>query len=256
MGRPKHSGTKRPASGRSTAGTTTTPAPVVPGSGPLRLRRFVASPGFIGFTNALIALSAVALGIEAIPALGEPMAAWLEDFFAVTMVWFVIEIMLRMAAHGRPLAGFFRDGWNVFDTAIVLLSLLPLAGGVAILARLLRLLRLLRLVSGSDTLRGFVAGRLPPGMHLLAGALLLVLTHYVFALAGFHIAGGMLAEADAWADLPSALASTLAWSAPLAPPALPAAGAGGMAWVLALAAAHLAWLSLLVRGLVRRGSRA
>lgn len=221
-----------------------------------RLRRVVEGPGFGGFTQALIAMNGVALGIEAIPVLGEPMAAMLDDFFAVSTVWFVIEIVLRMLVHGRPLAGFFRDGWNVFDTVIVVLSLLPVAGGVAILARLLRLLRLLRLVSGSELLRGFVAGRLPLGTHLLAGLLLLALSLYVFALAGFHLAGGVLAEAAPWLDLPKALASTLAWSAPLAPPPLPAEGAGGTAWIVALGVAHLAWLGLLLRGLFARRAKA
>jgi voltage-gated sodium channel len=223
---------------------------------PERLRRVVHGAGFTGLTQALIALSALALGIEAIPALGEPMAGWLDDFFALSTAWFVVEIVLRMVAHGRPLAGFFRSGWNLFDTVVVLLSLLPVAGGVAILARLLRLLRLLRLVSGSDTLRGFVEGRLPVGAHLLSAALLLALSIYSFAIAGFHLAGGVLAGAPAWIDLPNALASTLAWSAPLSPPALPTADARGTAWAVALALAHLAWLGLLLRGLLRARSRA
>ena len=253
MRKSKPGGTKR--------GVVGTPVPTTPASSlgrttNARLRRFVHGAGFTGFTQALIALSAVALGIEAIPALGEPMTGWLDDFFALTTAWFVVEIVLRMIAHGRPLAGFFRDGWNTFDTAIVVLSLLPLAGGVAILARLLRLLRLLRLISGSDTLRGFVEGRLSVGAHLLAGVLLLALSLYVFAIAGFHLAGGVLAETAPWADLPNALGSTLAWSAPFAPPALPAPGAAGTAWLVALGMAHLVWVGLLLRGLVRRGGRA
>ncbi len=250
MRKSKPGGTKR--------GVVGTPVPTTPASSlgrttNARLRRFVHGAGFTGFTQALIALSAVALGIEAIPALGEPMTGWLDDFFALTTAWFVVEIVLRMIAHGRPLAGFFRDGWNTFDTAIVVLSLLPLAGGVAILARLLRLLRL---ISGSDTLRGFVEGRLSVGAHLLAGVLLLALSLYIFAIAGFHLAGGVLAETAPWADLPNALGSTLAWSAPFAPPALPAPGAAGTAWLVALGMAHLVWVGLLLRGLVRRGGRA
>lgn len=255
MAKPKPSGTKRAAPGGSAARVGGTPS-APRGRWRTRLRRLVAGGGFIGFTQGLIALNAFALGVEAVPALGEPMASLLDGFFAASTAWFVVEIALRMAAHGRPLGGFFRDGWNLFDTVIVVASLLPLAGGIAIVARLVRLLRLFRLVSGAGLLRGFVEGRLGARHQLLAGTLLLALSLYAFALAGFHLAGGVLAEATPWRDLPNALRSTLAWSAPFAPPSLPAPGAAGIGWCLALAAAHLGWLALMLRGLLRRERRA
>lgn len=230
--------------------------PVAVGQGPLRLRRLVASPGFIAFTHALIALNALALGMEALPDVGGPFEGLLGGLFAFSTAWFVIEIALRMLAHGKPVAGFFRDGWNTFDTAIVLLSLLPLAGGVAILARLARLLRLLRLVSTNDLFRGFMERRLAAGPHLLASAFLLAISIYGFALAGFHVAGGVLAESAAWADLPSALRSTLGWSVVVAASERPSDGIAGTTWLVALAATHAAWLVLTLRGLFRAERRA
>lgn len=248
----------KPGGAKRSSGGPTPPSapPAVAGQGPLRLRRFVANPGFIAFTHALIAMNALALGVEALPAAAEPFEGLLEGLFAVSTAWFVVEIVLRMLAHGKPLGGFFRDGWNSFDTAIVVLSLLPLAGGVAIVARLARLLRLLRLVSGNDLLRSFVERRLPAGLHLLAAACLLVLSVYAFALAGFHVAGGPLAESADWADLPSALRSTLGWSVVVAAPGLPADGLAGTSWLVALGATLLAWLALTVRGLFGAGVRA
>jgi hypothetical protein len=255
MATSKHGGTKRSGAGGSNSAPTAKAIPAVAGQGPLRLRRFVANPGFIAFTHALIAINAVALGVEALPSASESFESLLEGLFAVSTAWFVVEIALRMLAHGKPLGGFFRDGWNTFDTAVVVLSLLPLAGGVAIVARLARLLRLLRLVSGNDLLRSFVERRLPAGLHLLAATFLLALSIYAFALAGFHLAGGMLAESAAWTDLPSALRSTLGWSVIVAAPALPAEGPAGTAWLVALGVTHLAWLVLTVRGLFGAGAK-
>jgi hypothetical protein len=83
----------------------------------------------------------------------------------------------------------------------------------------------------------------------------MVLSIYAFALAGFHVAGGVLAEPGAWADLPSALRSTLGWSVIVAAPALPSEGAAGTAWLVALAATLLAWLVLTVRGLFGAGAK-
>jgi len=64
----------------------------------------------------------------------------------------VLEIGLRLLAR-RPLAGFFRDGWNLFDFAVVAVSLLPVAGSFASVARIARALRVARLVSLSPELR-------------------------------------------------------------------------------------------------------
>src|SRR3712207_8767028 len=65
----------------------------------------------------------------------------------LVQVVFLLEIAVRIASYApRPLQ-FFRDGWNVFDFAVVALSLLPIAGPFASVSRLARLLRVVRLVS-------------------------------------------------------------------------------------------------------------
>ena len=218
----------------------------------MALERLVESPSFIGFTQALIVINAVALGIEAMPAVGEPYEAALGWLFSASTAWFVVEIGLRFAATGGHVRRFFANGWNSFDFAIVMLSLIPLAGGVAIVARLLRLLRLLRLVSGLSLLRGFVAGTLTWTAHLGAGLLLLALSIYMFALAGFHLAGGVLAELPQWSTLGPAITSVMAWLLPFAPPPLPAEGLQGQTFLVMLALAHIAWLALLARGFFAR----
>ena len=42
---------------------------------------------------------------------------------------------------------YFGDGWNLFDFSIILLSLIPATGDMALIARLARLMRVLRLIS-------------------------------------------------------------------------------------------------------------
>ncbi len=172
-----------------------------------RLDRLARSEGFQALTLALIVLSALCLGVEAMPAYAQRWETLLYGVFVATQVWFVFEIGVRLFAHWPRLGGFFADGWNRFDFTVVVLSLLPAVGTVALLARLLRVLRLVRLVSGSDLLRGFVRGRLGVGARLLAFAVLLALSVYVFALMGFHLYGGFGDGLAAWANLPRALAS-------------------------------------------------
>ena len=49
---------------------------------------------------------------------------------------FVAEIAIRVLAYWPRPAAFFRNGWNVFDFAVVAASLLPQAGAFAMVARL------------------------------------------------------------------------------------------------------------------------
>jgi voltage-gated sodium channel len=105
----------------------------------------------------------------------------------VCLAIFVVEAALKITACGRHPGRYFRDGWNLFDFSIVVVSLIPAAGPVATLARLARLLRVLRLVSAWPELRLIVATlvRSLPGMgHVIA---LMSLVFYVYAVAGVHL---------------------------------------------------------------------
>ena len=57
---------------------------------------------------------------------------------------FVAEIVIRVSAYWPSPSAFFRNGWNVFDFAVVAASLLPQVGAFAMVARLARLLRVTR----------------------------------------------------------------------------------------------------------------
>jgi voltage-gated sodium channel len=70
---------------------------------------------------------------------------------------FIIEAALRLiAVYTRP-QKYFRDGWNCFDFAIIILSVLPTTGQFSTIARLIRLLRITRLITKSTELRAIVS---------------------------------------------------------------------------------------------------
>ncbi len=71
----------------------------------------------------------------------------LKGFDIAVTVFFLIELLIRMAAEQR-LRNFFKKGWNIFDFIIVTASLIPIdESELVLLARLLRIFRMLRLVS-------------------------------------------------------------------------------------------------------------
>ena len=82
---------------------------------------------------------------------------------------------------------YFRDGWNLFDFAIIVFALVPATGSFAIIARMARLLRLLRLVSAVPELRLIVATlvrSIPSMMHVVV---LMSLMVYVYAIIGYQM---------------------------------------------------------------------
>src|SRR3546814_216007 len=100
---------------------------------------------------------------------------WLLALDAAIVAVFTVEVALRLFARGPR---FFLDGWNLFDFAIIALTLAPATGNLSVL-RTFRILRVLRLVSVVPRLRAVVEAliRSLPGLGAIAG--LLVVLFYV-----------------------------------------------------------------------------
>ncbi|WP_433548982.1 ion transporter [Streptomyces sp. CA-294286] len=147
--------------------------------------RLVDARGFPVLVMTAILANAVLLGVETYSGLAErwqgPLAL-LEGFF---LALFAAESLLRLAAHADRPGDFFRNPWNVFDAAVVLLAFLPVTGDNSTLLRLLRLLRVLRTARFLPQLRVIVTalGKCLPGTvsFVMVGALLL----YVYAMVGW-----------------------------------------------------------------------
>ncbi|MEZ5777181.1 MAG: ion transporter [Paracoccaceae bacterium] len=110
----------------------------------------------------VILFNAVVLGLET-SEVAMARAGWLlVTLDALCLAIFAVEIAAKI--YARRLA-FFRDGWNLFDFAIVAVALVPVGQGFAVL-RVLRILRLLRIVSVAPRLRRVVEGFITalPGM--------------------------------------------------------------------------------------------
>jgi len=167
-------------------------SPSQPSHPPLRQRllRLVEDRRFTRAITALIVINAVLLGLETVPSV---MALWGGPIVAadnVILAVFVVEIALRMGAHGRA---FWRDPWSLFDVAVVGIALVPATGSLSVL-RALRILRVLRLVSAVPRLRRVVETLLRslPGMGSIA--LLLAMLFYVFAVMATKLYGATFPE--------------------------------------------------------------
>ena len=155
-----------------------------------RLRSVSESAAFQHTITGFILLAGVLVGLETYPSIVARWGAPLHLLNQLVLAVFVAEILVKMGAEGsRPLR-YFRDPWNVFDFAIVVVCFLPVdAQGVAVL-RLARLLRVLKLVRALPKLQVLVSALLKSIPSMGYVSLLLFLLFYLYAVAGTMFFGG------------------------------------------------------------------
>ncbi len=147
-----------------------------------RVVTLVESRRFQNAIVALIVLNAITLGLETSPAVMASAGPALTLLDRMVLAVFVVELALRIAAHGWR---FFRDPWGIFDFLVVGVALVPATDDFAVL-RALRVLRVLRLVSTVPRMRRVVEALLSalPGLGSVVAILLLV----------FYVAGVMATQ--------------------------------------------------------------
>ena len=166
------------------------PASAKPNGARHWLRQFFDSLGWEKFITSVIILNAITLGLETSPKLTASFGDILHLIDRLALAIFVIEISLRLFAHGLK---FWRDPWAIFDFLVVAIALVPATGDLSVL-RSLRILRVLRLVSMVPSMRRVVSGLLSalPGMGSIMALLGLLI--YVFSVMATNLYGEAFPE--------------------------------------------------------------
>lgn len=140
------------------------------------------SKAFQGFVIFVIIVSALSIGAHTYH-----LPNWMEKSLLLLdigiTVFFAIEIVIRFLASDGP-KKFFSNGWNIFDTLIVIGSLIPAGGAGILIARLLRIFRVLRLVSMIPELRMLVNALLKAIPRMGYIALLMFVIFYIYGAIG------------------------------------------------------------------------
>ena len=150
---------------------------------------------FKGLVICIIILSALLLGTATYDLSPQADSALIFLDYFVT-IFFCVEILLRFAAEKNK-KEFFQDGWNVFDTIIVTVSLIP-AGESALLLRLIRIFRVLRLISFIPELKLLIEALIQSLSKLAYVCLLLFIILYIYAVFGSMAFGE--ADPERWSD--------------------------------------------------------
>lgn len=148
-----------------------------------RLQQIESSRIFQGAVITIIILSALTIGARTyeVPPLVSQILSILDN--AIT-VFFLAEILFRFAVCENK-KRFLLDGWNLFDTLVVMGSLIPMDNAEAVLlGRLLRVFRVLRLVSVVPELRFLINSLLRAIPRMGYIALLMFIIFYIYAAIG------------------------------------------------------------------------
>lgn len=142
--------------------------------------------GFEFFVIAVIIISALEIGAKTydLPPVAISITQYLDVFITL---FFLIEILIRFIAEKRK-KDFFKSAWNVFDTLVVVISLMPIdESEMVLLARLIRIFRVLRMISIVPELRILINSLLIALPRLGYVVLLMFIIFYIYGAVGSFI---------------------------------------------------------------------
>ena len=150
------------------------------------------------FVISIIIFSALVIGAKTydIPA----NALWLVHMldWLITFI-FLGEIFVRFLGEEHK-KNFFKQGWNIFDTLIVITSLIPVEDSeLAIIGRLIRIFRVLRMVSIIPELKMLLNSLLIALPQLGYIVALMFIIFYIYAAIGSTFFAAI--NADLWGDI-------------------------------------------------------
>ena len=138
------------------------------------------------FVIIVIIISALEIGAKTydLPPIGMDFTRFLDSFITI---FFLVEILIRFSAETHK-KRFFQSGWNIFDSLVVVISLIPVNDAdLALLARLVRIFRVLRMVSVVPELRILINSLLKALPQLGYVVMLMFIIFYIYAAIGNSI---------------------------------------------------------------------
>lgn len=148
-----------------------------------RFYRLRTNKAFELFVVSVIIFSAVMIGAKTyqISPTMEKILTILD--WGITL-FFLVEITIRFMGEPNK-KRFFHNFWNVFDTLIVTVSLIPVQDGeMAVIGRLIRIFRVLRMISIIPELRLLISSLVKALPQLGYVMLLMFIIFYIYAAIG------------------------------------------------------------------------
>ncbi len=145
--------------------------------------RIRSNKAFELFVVTVIIASALLVGVKTyeLQPTSQLLLGWLDTL--ITAI-FLAEITIRFIAEPNK-SQFFKKGWNIFDTLVVAISLIPIDNSdLVLVARLVRVFRVLRMISIVPELRMLLGSLIKALPQLGYVVLLMFIIFYIYAAVG------------------------------------------------------------------------
>ncbi|MEJ7640802.1 MAG: ion transporter [Candidatus Nitrosocosmicus sp.] len=166
------------------------------------IKKLVNHGVFNNFITVIILVQAAVLVLETISELKNYVLLFnLINAFVLSI--FIVEAALKIFSSYPNTSKYFRNGWNVMDFSIIVISLLPLSGGYTTVARLIRLLRVVRLTNRYREMSIVVMTIIKSLPSMVNVFLLLSLIFFIYGIAGYNLFSSV--DAENWGTLPQSI---------------------------------------------------
>ncbi|MGH1372913.1 MAG: ion transporter [Cellvibrionaceae bacterium] len=160
--------------------------------------RLRSNKAFELFVVGIIVFSALVIGVKTYPLPDGLLRAITIMDWMITFI-FLFEITIRFLGEPNK-KRFFHNAWNVFDTLIVIVSLIPIDNSdMALIGRLVRIFRVLRMVSIIPELRMLLNSLLKALPQLGYVMLMMFIIFYIYAAIGSTFFAEI--NPDLWGDI-------------------------------------------------------
>ena len=142
------------------------------------MRSIVEHKWFERFILSVIVISGITMWLETSAQMMNSYWTILHSFDKIIIAIFTIEAIMKIIVYR---GNYFKNGWNIFDFLIVIVSLVPTSWPLQVL-RIFRVFRLLRLVTIIPSMRKIVSALLGVIPGIASVSALLIIIYYVYAI--------------------------------------------------------------------------
>ena len=139
------------------------------------IKNIIENKYFITFITVVIIINAITLGLETSKNIKNEYGVYLSLIDTIALIIFTIELLAKISVYKLR---FFRDGWNVFDFIIVVVSLIPASGPFSVL-RAFRIFRTLRLLSIVPSMKRIIQAIFISIPGILSVGTIIILIFYI-----------------------------------------------------------------------------
>lgn len=165
------------------------------------LARLMYGNPFEFFVIAVIIANAASLAVLTYSGVDPSVAAIAMTIDRAAIIFYTVEVLLRLISYGTKPWMFFRNPWNVFDFFIVVA--IPFLDGGTVIFRLVRLLRILRIFRFLPEARILMLSMIKSVAPLASLGVLIGFLMFIYAMAGVYLFGAQSPER--WGDIGTAM---------------------------------------------------